>query len=205
VKRSSISFSGIQVTKRGKLLFFFYTKIEQKLKNVFFSKSTIFAAFSSKNFVFCVWFSLKFPLIFSLRFICLRKQRWGIYMTHSPKREKWCFRRISWVFIGPKIFFGPQFQYLSLETAFFVAETDFHFIFLTKKHCFHRISWVFLVPPKNIFWTAVSVFVPWKTAFFRTQNQLSFYFFWNKKFICRKKCCFRRISWVFIVFQIFFW
>jgi len=125
-------------------------------------------------------------------------------MTHSPKREKWCFRRISWVFIGPKIFFGPQFQYLSLETAFFVAETDFHFIFLTKKHCFHRISWVFLVPPKNIFWTAVSVFVPWKTAFFRTQNQLSFYFFWNKKFICRKKCCFRRISWVFIVFQIVF-
>ena len=39
------------------LLFFFFTKIKQKLKNVFFSKSTIFAAFSSKKFVFCFWFS----------------------------------------------------------------------------------------------------------------------------------------------------
>ena len=34
--------------------FFCFTKIEQKLKNVFCSKSTIFAAFSSKNYVFCV-------------------------------------------------------------------------------------------------------------------------------------------------------
>jgi hypothetical protein len=40
--------------KKFTVLFFFFTKIEQKLKNVFLSKSTIFAAFSSKNFVFCV-------------------------------------------------------------------------------------------------------------------------------------------------------
>ena len=59
-------------------------------------------------------------------------------------------------------------------------------------------------PRQNILDRSFSI-CPLKNCFVRSQNRLSFYFFWNKKFICRKKCCFRRISWVFIVPSNLFW
>jgi hypothetical protein len=70
------------------------------------------------------------------------------------------------------------------KTAFFVAKTSFHIIFSViknscrKKCCFRRISLVFIPPPKKnfFFWTAVSVIVSWKTAFFEAKIDFHFFF-----------------------------
>ena len=91
--------------------------------------------------------------------ICLRKQRWGICITYSPKR------RTSEVF------------------------AEFH---------------EFLSSPEKLLDRSFRI-CPLKICFFRRQNQLSFYFFWNKKLICRKKCLFSQNFMSFCRPPKFFW
>ena len=62
-----------------------------------------------------------------------------------------------------------------------------------KKVLFSQNFMSFYRPPKKNFGPQFQ-YLSLENCFLGSQNQLSFYFFWNKKFICRKKCCFRRIS-----------
>ena len=110
-----------------------------------------------------------------------------------------------------KIFWTAVSVFVPWKTAFFLTKTDCYFIFSEIKNSYAEKSAVFaefhefLSPPqkKRIFLDRSFRIYPLKNCFFCSQNQVSF-FFWNKKFICRKKCCFRKMLWVFIVPQTFF-
>jgi phage terminase large subunit-like protein len=73
---------------------FFFQKVQfsqhffPKILFFVFDFCAIFAAISFKNLFFVFDFRRNYPQMFSPRGICLRKKRWGICMTHSPKRGK---------------------------------------------------------------------------------------------------------------------
>ena len=102
----------------------------------------------------------------------------------------------------PENFWTAVSVFVPWKTAFFVAKTNFHFIFSEIQNSYAEKSAVFaefhefLSSPKKFLDRSYRICLL-KNCFFLNQNRLLFYFFWNKKFICRKKCCFRRISWVF--------
>ena len=116
-------------------------------------------------FDFCAIFAAISPNFFHAG-IFLRNQTWGICTTPSPKME---WTRGVWA-------------------------NDFDRICYLKNWCFRRISWVFIAYQKNNFGPQLPYSLS-KTCFFCSQNRLSFYFFWKKKFIYRKKCCFRSQNW----------
>ena len=113
-------------------------------------------------------------------------------------------------FYRPQTIFGPQLVFVSWKIAFFVGKIDFHFIFSEIKNSYAEKSAVFaefhefLSSPQKFLDRSFSI-CPLKNWFSLNQNRLSFYFFWNRKFLCRKKFCFRRIAWVFIVPPNLFW
>ena len=95
---------------------FFFQKVRfsqhfpPKILFFVFDFCAIFAAISSKNLFFVFDFRTNFPSNFSLRGICLRKQRWGICMTHSPKRGKSAvFAEFHEFLSSPQFFFGVIF------------------------------------------------------------------------------------------------
>ena len=169
-----------------------------------------------QNFCFLclifVRFSQQFPpKIFPAGHL-LKNQTWGICTTHSQKR---------WVNAGfrPKIFtvFAPwktavfaaktDFHFIFSEIknsyakkiAVFVAKTNFHCIFRNKKFRFRKSAVFaefheFLSFTKKIILASSFRISSQKTAFFEAKTDFHLICFWNKKFICRKKCCFRRIS-----------
>jgi hypothetical protein len=67
----------------------------------------------------------------------------------------------------------------------------FHEIEPKSKNVFCSKNTISQYSSPQHFWTSVSVFVPWKTVFFVAETDSHFIFSKNKKFICRKKCCFR--------------
>ena len=128
---------------------------------MFFSKSTIFAAFSSKNFVFCVWFLCNFRSNFPQKIFpaghFLKKPDMGnIHVQHMTQKEEWT-RGLGWRFwsyflpeillfsknfisflstVHKKIILASSFRISRQKTAFFAAKTDFHFIFSEIKNSY---------------------------------------------------------------------
>ena len=102
-------------------MFFFFTKIEQKLKNVFFFKKYDFRSIFLQKFCFLclifVRFSQPFPQKIFLRGICLIN-RYGEYVQHIAQKGKW------------NLWYGKKIKFL-LE-----MDKVIIFFFLFCKPCF---------------------------------------------------------------------
>ena len=128
------------------ILFFFYEN-RAKIKNVFFPKVRFSQRFPQKCCFLClifVRFWQQFPpkicflcLIFAEIFpnfspagICLRKQRWGICMTHSPKRgESAVFAEFHEFLSCPKNFLDRTFRICPLKNSFLRSQDRLSFYF----------------------------------------------------------------------------
>ena len=104
-------------------------------------------------------------------------------MTHSPKREKVLFSENFMSFYRPQnIFLDRSFSICPLKNCFFRSRNRLSFYFfwqkihMQKKVLFLQNFMSLYRPPQKYFWTAVSVFVPWKSAFFVAKTNFLFIF-----------------------------
>ena len=114
-------------------------------------------------------------------------------MTHSPKRKK------SAVFAEFHEFLSYRsFSICPLKNCFFRIQNQLLFYFFwNKKFIYVEKSAVFAEfheflssPPQTNFWTAVSVFVPWKNAFFIAKTNFHFIFSETKNSYAEKSADF---------------
>ena len=134
-------------------MFFFFKKYDfrsiflQKVCFFVFDFCAIFEVIFSKNFFFVYDFRGNFSSIVSLRCICLRKQRWGTCITHSPKRGKSAVFAEFHEFLSPpqkkRIFLDRSFRIYPLKNCFFCSQNQVSFFFSGIKNSYAEKSAVF--------------------------------------------------------------